>query len=844
MTTIAGPPVPPALSGPDPARRAAIELPEPLAYRLKKRLLGPPLVTERLGDEKLNKTLALGVLAPDMISSSAYGTEEMLNQLVPIIGVAAFTLLLPITAAILVVLFFVTLSYREVVMVYTKAGGSYVVSRENFGPRVAQVAAVALIIDYILTVCVQVAAGTDALISAFPVLGEHTGALFISLAIVALMVWGNLRGIREAGKIFALPTYLFIAGIGSLVVTGLVRAALGQLHTHSIDLKGVTVGHPGNGFLLGASLLLVLRAFANGGSSLTGLEAVSNGVATFRQPTGRNARRVLVVMSTVLGTLVLGVSLIAHFTHAVPYDIGTPTVISQEADYVFGHGVLYYFVQAVTMLILWTGGNTSFNGFPNLASFVAEDAFLPRQLTRRGHRLVFSNGIIILAVLAAVLLVVTKASVSALVAMYAIGVFVGFTMAGAGMVKHHLKLHEKGWRHKSVINGSASVLSLLIVGILAVVKFTQGAWVVVATFPVLVVVLIRLHGQYEEEKVELEENAARACEAPILRRHVVLIFVERLDLATARAIQVARSLGPTELRAVHFVLDSAVARQLEEQWGRLGLSQLPLDLIDCPDRRLTRAAMQLVAETAADGQTEVGVMLPRRVFEGLWRRVLHDRTADRIAGYISQLPNANATIVPFPLGRRNKELVPWKTGGHGGVGELRHAQAAKGDGRRARRGGPSPAGTVDGTAPATAAGAAAGTSRRHPPAGAPPAPEGGPPAAVAEPGGVGGAVGRVGMPTVPIASIVWRQRARVAGRVHSVRVQPGASLTSLECTISDGSASMVLVFQGRRRVPGIEPGAKLLVEGMVGERGKRPAMINPVYQILAGPDASGHEPAG
>jgi amino acid transporter len=821
VVTTTSPAVPPGMSGPEQRAEVTFELPESLSYRLKKKLLGPPLITERLADEKLSKTIALGVLSPDMISSSAYGTEEMLNQLVPFIGVAAFSLLLPITATILVVLFFVTLSYREVVMVYTKAGGSYVVSRENFGPRIAQLAAVALIIDYVLTVCVQVAAGTDALTSAFPGLAKDNGNLLISLAIVLLMCWGNLRGIREAGKIFALPTYLFVTGIGALVAVGVIRAALGQLHSHPINVPGVTVGHPGNGLLLGASLLLVLRAFANGGSSLTGLEAISNGVATFRQPTGRNARRVLVIMSTILGTLVLGVSVLAYITHAVPYDKGIPTVISQEAGYVFGHGLLYYYVQAVTMLILWTGGNTSFNGFPNLASFVAEDAYLPRQLTRRGHRLVFSNGIIILAILSGALLAVTDASVSALVAMYAIGVFVGFTMAGAGMVKHHLNLRERGWRHKTLINGSAAVLSVLIVGILAVVKFTQGAWLVVALFPVLVLVLIRLHRQYADERLELEENAARACEAPVLRRHVVMIFVERLDLATARAIQVGRSLGPSELRAVHFVLDTAAARELEEQWSRLGLSQLPLDLVECPDRRLTRAAMQLVAEVASDGQTEVGVLLPRRVFEGLWRRVLHDRTADRIAGYVAQLPNANATIVPFPLGRRRKELVPWKTGGPLGVDSF-NPPAPKVAGHR----------HWSRVRPETALAPADG-ARKPVEAGAAPQPPAGTAVSLAPIAGPGG--------TTQIAAVRWRQRARVAGRVKSVRVQPGSSLTSLECTISDGTGQLVLVFQGRRRVPGIEPGARLLVEGMVGERGKRPAMINPVYQILAGADP-GSEP--
>jgi len=790
MTSEGDRPIGPSSSPP------SVVLPEPFSYRLKRKLLGPPLTTERLSEEKLSKVLALGVLSPDCISSTAYGTEEMLNQLVPIVGLAAFSLLLPITFAILLVLFFVTLSYREVVTVYTRAGGSYVVGRENFGPRVAQIAAVALIIDYVLTVCVQTAAGTDALTSAIPALTPW--GLYITVGVVVALMWGNLRGVREAGKTFALPTYLFITGIGSLVVIGLVRAALGQLHKHAVPLHGVAVGHSVNGLFYGAGLLVVLRAFANGGSSLTGLEAISNGVANFRQPTGINARRVLVIMSVTLGTLVLGVSILATLTHAVPYIKETPTVLSQEARFVFGYSWLgsaaFYYIQAVTMLILYTGANTSFNGFPNLASFVAEDAYLPRQLTRRGHRLVFSNGIIILAAASIALLVATRGSLNALVALYAIGVFVGFTMAGAGMVKHHFTHHEQGWRHKIFINGFAAVLSFLIVGILAVVKFSQGAWLVVILFPILFVVLIRLHKQYEAEKAELEENAPHAAEAPVLRRHVVLVFVERLDLASARALQYARTLQPDELRAVHFVLDTTVAQELEQQWSRLGLARFPLDLIECPDRRLERAAMELVAETAADKRTEVSVLLPRRVFEGVWRRVLHDRTADSIAGFVSQLPNATATIVPFRLGEAPPVLevtdAPPAVAQESGAGA--HPWATPHDhsdeGRKA--------------------------------ADLPPAPREAESRTPVLPG------------AIPIAQLRWRQRAKVGGRVRSVRVQPRAGVPSVECTLADSTGQILLVFQGRRRYPGIEPGAVITAEGMVGDRNHRTAMINPVIEIV------------
>ena len=584
-----------------PAPGDAVILPESLSYRLKKALLGPPLITERLSVERLGKPTALGVLSPDCISSTAYGSEEILYVLVRAVGVAAFSLLLPITLAVIVVLLFVTLSYREVVMVYTRAGGSYVVARENFGVKVAQIAAVALIIDYIVTVAVQVAAGTDALTSAFPTLSHGVVPLVISLAVVAFMCYGNLRGIREAGHTFAIPTYLFIVATGSLIIIGLIRAALGQLHAHSIHHPGVVpIGTPGSGLFYGAGIIIVLRAFANGGSSLTGLEAISNGVSTFRQPEGPNARRVLVIMAIILGSLVSGVSLLAHITHAVPYLDGSPTVLSQEAHYVFGSSWIgkfgFYFVQAATMLILWTGGNTSFNGFPNLASFVAEDSFLPRQLTRRGHRLVFSNGIILLTVAAEALLIVTNAQLDVLVGVYAVGVFTGFTFAGFGMSKHHLRMREPGWRHKLAINGFAGILSLSVVLIFVIVKFKEGVWIVVVLFIVLVPTLIRLHKQYEEEQKELEENVSNAAIAPVLRRHVVLVFVDRLDLATARALQYARTLNPDELRAVHFILDSAHSAQLENQWSELGLSplsprshrvsgQAPHEGLDGADRR-------------------------------------------------------------------------------------------------------------------------------------------------------------------------------------------------------------------------------------------------------------------
>src|SRR3984957_12190910 len=480
---------------------------ESLGYAIKRRLLGPPLVNEQLGEERLSKPLALGVLAPDGISSSAYGTEEILIELLKGgLGVAAFALILPLTGVVLFVMVLVVLSYREVVKVYTRAGGSYVVARENFGPKVAQVAAVALLIDYVVTVAVQVAAGTAAVASAIPAINSPTIITVISIAVVILMCYGNLRGSREAGRAFAVPTYLFSAVVILMIVVGLVREALGDLGRYAYPRTGQYVaqhGHNTSSLIAFGMVFVLLRAFANGGSSLTGIEAVSNAVSAFKPPEGFNARRVLVTEGLILGSLVAGISWLAHATHAAPYTSGVPTVLAQEAHAVFGqHGVgevLFVAVQAATALILYTGGNTSFNGFPFLANFVAEDAFLPRWLTKRGHRLVFSNGIIVLAVLSCALLAGAGANVNALVPFYAIGVFTAFTMAGFGMAKYHHTHKEPHWRRKLVINFSAGVTSLIVVAIFVLVKFTEGAWLVVILFAIGVPTLIRLNRETGQE---------------------------------------------------------------------------------------------------------------------------------------------------------------------------------------------------------------------------------------------------------------------------------------------------------------------------------------------------------
>jgi amino acid transporter len=568
--------------------------PESLGYSVKNRLLGRPLVNEQLSEQRLSKPLALGVLSPDGISSSAYGTEEILIALLPMAGLAAFALILPMTLVILFVMVLVVLSYREVVMVYIRPGGSYVVARENFGPRIAQVAAVALLIDYVVTVAVQTAAGTAAVVSAFPALGRYS--LVIIIAVILLMCFGNLRGIREAGRAFAIPTYLFTGAVVLMIVVGLTREVTGHLRPiNPLTLHGtVSIGSGTSGLIAFAMIFTLLKAFANGGASLTGIEAVSDAVGVFKPPEGRNARQVLIAEGCILGVLVAGISWIAHVTRATPFSSGYPTVLAQEAKLVFGHTlagqIVFFFLQAATALILFTGANTSFNGFPFLASYVAGDAFLPRWLLKRGHRLVFSNAIVVLTVVSIALLIVRGPKVNDLVPLYAIGVFTAFSMAGFGMAKYHSKHRDPGWRRRMIINAAAGGMTAVVVVIFAVVKFTEGAWIVVVLFVVLVPALIRLNREYTmEDEVLTTITGLQPPPLPTYARRTVYVLVDSFDLAALAGLRYARSLRPTTLRAVHFVIDGVRAEKLREQWTRADRG-IVLDFIDVPDRRLTRSA--------------------------------------------------------------------------------------------------------------------------------------------------------------------------------------------------------------------------------------------------------------
>jgi amino acid transporter len=627
----------------------------------KRVVLGRPLTSEQLESERLSNPVALGALSPDAISSTAYGPEQVMIELLPRAGMAAFVLLLPIIGVILFILLLVSASYRGVVTTYTRAGGSYMVARDNFGPRWAQIAAAALLIDYVVTAAVQPAAGTVAVVSAIPVLRPYHLELTIGVLIVICIA--NLRGLRQSGRTFAITTYSFVVMISLTIVTGLVRELFWGLPRYNPEhIVGAVPIHQGGGLVMGATVLVVLRAFANGGTSLTGVEAISNTVNVFRAPQGYNARRVLTVMACILGFLLAGVSWLAYVTHATPYLDEYPSMLSEITRAVFGQGlignILYFLVQASSAAILFTGANTGFNGFPALASFVAEDRFLPRPLTKRGHRLVFSNGIITLTVLAVALLLVTGASVNKLVPFFAIGVFTAFAMAGFGMSRHHYTHRDHGWRRKVLVNLSAGIMSAIVVGIFVVAKFTEGAWLVVVVFPILVYGLIRLNQQYSAEASVLEMSRTERPELAKFARLRVFVFVDTVDLAEVEALRYGKGLHADELTAVHFVIDADHADQLRERWQHFE-HDTRLRVIDCPDRHLSRAAQELVLQVKQEHpDTKVTVLLPRRTYSAMLGRLLHDRTADKMARAVSRIQGATAIIVPYDVESRIARVDP------------------------------------------------------------------------------------------------------------------------------------------------------------------------------------------
>jgi amino acid transporter len=643
-------------------QRRAHGLPPRRVAAVKRIFLGRPLHTAQLQHERLNNSTALAVFASDNLSSVAYATEEILKQLLPALGLIAFAYVLPITIAILVVLGLLILSYRQTIRAYPSAGGAYIVTKDNLGRVPAAVAGVALLTDYVLTVAVSTSAGVLAIYSAAPALQPYK--IELAIGFVILIAYMNLRGVKESGRIFAVPTYGFILAMALLLGLGIYRAVFGDLHgvKHFCDAALKTehewfhaaqpciprVTPKGDGFLFAAGgLFLVLRAFSNGGSAVTGVEAISNGVPAFKAPEWKNARRTLVVMGTTLGVMFLGLSFLA--TRLYPAFNEGESVISQIGRQVFGsdRSPLYYYLQVMTAAILILAANTSFADFPRLSSFAAEDDFMPRPFMRRGHRLVFSNGIVTLAGFAIGVIVVFQANVSRMIPLYALGVFISFTLSQLGMTVKHVKERSPGWRTGVAINGLGGLATAVVAVVIAVTKFAQGAWMVMIAIPLGVTFLVHLNHTYARERRDLRigiDDMRR----PAKPKHEVVLLVERLDASVAEALQYAKQISPfglhSRVTALHAAVDPQVADDLLEEWHRFDVP-IPLRVVDCPDRDIPVALVRWLSRHQNE-HTATTVLIPQRGYTRVWHRLVHDRTSQSLARAVRRLPAVRAILVP------------------------------------------------------------------------------------------------------------------------------------------------------------------------------------------------------
>ena len=603
---------------------------------VKRLLVGKPMPLAQARHERLGNAAALAVFASDPLSSVAYATEEILLVLV-LAGSTALSYSIPVALGIATLLTVVVTSYRQTVVAYPQGGGAYLVAKDNLGRFPSLAAAAALLVDYVLTVSVSVVAGIAALTSAVPGLHPHRVAL--SVFAVAGIALGNLRGVRESARLFAAPTYFFVVCILGTVGYGLLGALFDWLPEAPYE------PHPPG--LEGIGLFLFLRSYAAGCTALTGVEAISNGVQALKPPEGRNAQTIMTWLGLISITMFLGISYLAYDFGVIPG--GAETVVSKIARRVWGTGLLYYLVQASTLLILVLAANTSYADFPRLSSILARDRFVPRQFANQGDRLVYSNGILILSGFAVLLIVVFQGDTHALLPLYAVGVFLSFTLSQTGMVRRWLRLRERGWRWRVWINGLGAVVTGVVLVTLAVTKFAEGAWIVVVVIPVLVAAFVVMHRHYDEVADEL---SLEGFDGPPRFRHTVLVLIGDVHRGVVRAVQYARTLAPTAaVRAVYVEMDPARTARLEEKWGKWGLG-VPLVVLTSPYRSLLRPLLDYVDQIQARGDEEmITIVLPEFLPRRWWQHVLHNQTALLIKGALLFRKNTVVADVPYLLKR-------------------------------------------------------------------------------------------------------------------------------------------------------------------------------------------------
>jgi amino acid transporter len=615
--------------------------------RSKRLLVGRPLASERLEEQKLSKTTALAVLSSDAISSVAYATEQILFVLAVLPGIAASTYVFPISVVIVALLVLVGLSYRQTIFAYPGGGGSFTVAKDNLGVGAGLVAAASLLTDYVLTVSVSIASGVAAIVSAYPVLTEYRVSLCICAILLLMIV--NLRGVRESGAAFSLPTYIFIAMMLALIGVGLYRLSLGHEvapiagapHVDPVSVRNGIMSTP----LAFGFLYLMMRGFAEGCSAMTGTEAISNGITAFRAPAARNAAKTLGWMVTILAIFFLGVSWLAQEYAVMP--TVQETVLSQLGRHIFGIGKVYYVFQYATFAILVLAANTAFADFPRLSSILAGERFMPRQLAARGDRLAFSNGIVMLAVMAMLLVWMFNAQTTLLIPLYAIGVFVCFTLSQAGMVRHWFKVRDKRWKWKATLNGLGAAATAIVSVVQVATKFTSGAWIVVVLIPLIILLLRAVHGHYSAFAQEVKFVG----HSPIVPlHHTVVVPINAITKATAGALVYATMIS-ADVRAIYIDLDSAATEKLRSDWQSWDIG-VELVIVPSPYRSVLRPLVEYVEHLRRDAPGElVTVVVPEIVPRHWWEHALHNKTALYIRTAFLFKPNVVVTAVPFHLGK-------------------------------------------------------------------------------------------------------------------------------------------------------------------------------------------------
>jgi amino acid transporter len=612
---------------------------------LKRLVVGRPLSTEQQQHERLSKVTALAVFSSDALSSVAYATEAILAALL-LGGLAAGALSLPIAAAIVALLLVVGFSYRQTIHAYPSGGGAYIVAHENLGEKAGVVAAASLLIDYVLTVAVSISAGVAAITSLAGTWG-YVGVLNfrveIALACILVITMVNLRGVKESGAIFSVPTYLFVFSILAMVLVGVARTTA---HAPPLEaLPALPLVEPTEAI----GLWLVLQAFAAGCTALTGVEAISNGVPAFRKPESRNAATTLTWMVLLLGVMFLGITWLASAYGALPNHATHETVVSQIARSVFGSGPLYGAIQIFTALILVLAANTAYQDFPRLSSLLAKDRFLPRQFASRGDRLVFSNGILALGFSAALLVVIFRADEIALLPLYAIGVFLSFTLSQGGMVRHWLRFREPGWRRSIAINGFGAVLTSAVLVVLTLTKFTHGAWAVLVLIPLIVLALGRIRAHYRDVAQQLSlENVPRPA---ALRRHTAIVLVSGVHRGVLPALQYAASIAPDNVTAVYVDLDGDSTAKVQAKWREWG-GGIPLVVLESPYRSLTGPLLRYIDEVDQRYDDDMlTIIMPEFVPRRWWQHLLHNQTGLLLKTALLFKRGKVVTSVPYHLER-------------------------------------------------------------------------------------------------------------------------------------------------------------------------------------------------